>query len=86
MAAEKLSSYKEPYLDELLIRLATNAILRKELERKNILKTKALFKLQRDFYRELLKRGPYVDYSLYQLSAMGDEDQSYLWWYTLNPL
>lgn len=84
-AASALKDKKEPYLRELLIRLSENTILRRELEKKDVIASKALFKLKRDYYLELLHSGAQVDYAIYQLASIGDEDRTYLWWYALNP-
>lgn len=84
-AITKIKDRKEPYLQELIIRMAENSILRRILEKKEILNSKALFKLKRDFYLDLLEKGVQVDYALYQLVDIGDEDKNYLWWYAFNP-
>lgn len=84
-AASVLKDKKEPYLREQLIRLSENAILRRELEKNGVISSKALFKLKRDYYLELLYGGAQVDYAIYQLASIGDEDRAYLWWYALNP-
>tara|TARA_R110000868_G_scaffold42895_5_gene144705 strand:- start:5469 stop:6680 length:1212 start_codon:yes stop_codon:yes gene_type:complete len=84
-AVKELSKREEPYLKELLVRFSENSILRRELESRKIIPSKALFKLKRDFYTDLLKQGRQVDYALYQLTALGDEDKDYLWWFVFNP-
>lgn len=84
-AIANISQTSNPYLKELLVRLSENAVLRRELEKEKIISNKALFKLKRDYYSSLLQRGAQVDYALYQLTMLGDEDPDYLWWYALNP-
>lgn len=84
-AASSLKNREEPYLQELLIRLAENTVLRRELESNGVIAGKALFKLKRDYYLKLLESGTRVDYAIYQLASIGDEDRAYLWWYALNP-
>lgn len=84
-AVKELAKSEEPYLKELLVRFSENSILRRELENRKIISSKALFKLKRDFYSNLLQQGTQVDYALYQLTALGDEDKDYLWWFAFNP-
>lgn len=84
-AVKNISKKDELYLRELLIRLSENVVLRKELEKNGVIESKALFKLKRDFYLRLLNDGAQVEYALYQLIAIGDEDRDYLWWLVFNP-
>lgn len=81
----RINNVDEDYMKELVVRLAENAITRKLLDEKKIISTKVLFKLKRDFYFKLLSAGKHVDYSLYHLIVLGDEDRNYLWWYAIDP-
>ncbi len=82
---ERINTLDEEYMKELVIRLSENAIIRRHLDEKKIIPTKVLFKLKRDFYFKLLSAGKHIDYSLYHLLVLGDEDRNYLWWYALDP-
>ncbi|PIP90197.1 MAG: hypothetical protein COW01_12805 [Bdellovibrionales bacterium CG12_big_fil_rev_8_21_14_0_65_38_15] len=82
---KRINDLEEDYMKELVVRLAENAIIRRHLDEKKIIPTKVLFKLKRDYYFRLLSAGKHVDYSLYHLLVLGDEDRNYLWWYALDP-
>ncbi len=86
-AVTKLAVEKEKnlYLSELLIRLSENVVIRRELEKRQLITGKALFKMKRDHYLRVLESGNLTQYALYQLMAMGDEDRDYLWWLALDP-
>lgn len=82
---ETIKRSDEEYMKELVVRLAENAIIRRLLDERKIISTKVLFKLKRDFYFKLLNGGKHIDYSLYHLIVLGDEDKNYLWWYAIDP-
>ncbi len=81
----KVNDLNQDYMKELVVRLSENAVIRKHLADNKVISTQALFKLKRDFYFKLLSQGKHIDYSLYNLLLLGDEQKEYLWWYALDP-
>ena len=71
---------EDMWLKYLVVKLIQRPEIKKGLASKKAFFKKALFQIERRFYRNLLSQGRSVDFSLYQLIRLGDYDRRDLWW------
>ena len=64
----------------LVIKLIENPVVKKELAKKEPSFKRALFQIERHFYRRLLLQGTATDFALYNLMRLGDYNRQNLWW------
>jgi hypothetical protein len=65
---------------DLYFRLQENEVIRQGLSKNQKTPQKPIFIEKRNFYRKLLSEGRLINYSLYQLLKLGDEQTKYLLW------
>lgn len=79
----KINKRSDPYLQYLLVSLLENNIIKRGMIKRNQKFNRALFKIERDLYRELLSKGEAINFALYNLILLGDKDDRNLWWLAL---
>ena len=68
------------WLKYLVVKLIENPVIKRELAEKEPIFNRALFQIERRFYRNLLLAGKAVDFSLYNLMRLGDNNRQDFWW------
>ena len=70
----------DAWLKQSVVKLIGVPVIKRELAGKESMFRKALFQIERRFYRDLLSQGQAVDFALYGLMGLGDNNPRILWW------
>jgi hypothetical protein len=63
-----------------LLKMMRSPLIKKALKKRHYDLKRPIFKIQRDFFMELLSSGKATDFSFYKLYNLGDHDHKHLWW------
>ena len=78
-----LNNLNTDYGKYLLLKLARNEILKKELVERNKWLKKANFQYERMFFKSLINNNKGISFSMYNLIKLGDKNNDFLWWFLL---